>query len=100
MIKRIVICLLPGVLLLLPVSPAKAQQPAKVLRIGHVGVSGDPSTPSPNLESFRQGLRTLGYIEGKNIQIESRYAEESWTASQALWPSLCNSKWTYLSSEL
>jgi len=62
-------------ILLTVVAVAEAQQSAKVLRIGHVGVSGDLSSPSPNLESFRQGLRALGYIEGKNIQIESRYAE-------------------------
>jgi putative tryptophan/tyrosine transport system substrate-binding protein len=54
---------------------AEAQQAKKVPRIGFITVSGDPSTPSPNFEALRQGLRDLGYIEGKNIQIESRYAE-------------------------
>src|SRR6266545_3790748 len=54
---------------------AQAQQPKKVPRIGFLaGVS--PSTISARTEAFRQGLRELGYVEGKNIIIEWRYAEE------------------------
>ncbi|HYT57805.1 MAG TPA: ABC transporter substrate-binding protein [Verrucomicrobiae bacterium] len=33
------------------------------------------STPDPNAEAFRQGLRDLGYIDGKNIRLEYRYAQ-------------------------
>jgi putative tryptophan/tyrosine transport system substrate-binding protein len=54
---------------------AEAQQPAKVPRIGYVTVTDDLSSPSPNLDAFRQGLRDLGYVEGKNIVIEFRSAE-------------------------
>jgi putative tryptophan/tyrosine transport system substrate-binding protein len=54
---------------------AEAQQPKKVHRIGFVSVGGDPSTPGPFVDAFRQGLRDLGYIEGRNILIEYRYAE-------------------------
>ena len=54
---------------------AEAQQPKKVPRLGYVRVVGDPSTPGPNVESFRRGLRDLGYVEGENIGIEFRYAE-------------------------
>ena len=54
---------------------AEAQQPKKVPRIGYVSGSGDPKTPGPIVEAFRQGLRDLGYIEGKNILVEYRYAE-------------------------
>ena len=36
--------------------------------------SGDPKTPGPNVEAFQQGLRDLGYIEGKTILVEYRYA--------------------------
>jgi putative tryptophan/tyrosine transport system substrate-binding protein len=52
---------------------SEAQQPKKIPRIGYVS-SGDPST-EPRLAAFRRGLRDLGYIEGKNILIEYRYAE-------------------------
>ena len=52
----------------------EAQQPKKVPRIGFLsGVS--PSAISARIEAFRQGLRELGYVEGKNIVIEWRYAE-------------------------
>ena len=54
---------------------AEAQQPKKVPRIGFVPGSGDSNNPGPSVEAFRQGLRDLGYIEGKNIQIESRSME-------------------------
>ena len=54
---------------------AQAQQAKKVPRIGYLSGRGDPSTPDPLVEAFRQGLRDLGYIEGKNILVEYRYAE-------------------------
>jgi putative ABC transport system substrate-binding protein len=53
---------------------AQAQQPAKVWKIG-VLVSDSPSFNSPRAEGLRQGLRELGYEEGKNITFEYRYAE-------------------------
>jgi putative ABC transport system substrate-binding protein len=52
--------------------PAEAQQPAKVPRIGFLFIG---SKDQPHLESFRQGLRDVGYVEGKNVAIEYRYAE-------------------------
>ena len=63
------------VLLVGCVGMAEAQQPKKVPRIGFISGPGDPKTPGPLVEAFRQGLRDLGYIEGKNIQVEYRYAE-------------------------
>ena len=50
---------------------ADAQQPTKIPRIGYL--SGTPT--NPRREAFRQGLRELGYVEGKNILIEWRSAE-------------------------
>ena len=60
-----------------PCSAVEAQQPAgKVPRIGFLD-SGSASDPlnALRLDAFRQGLRSLGYVEGKNINIEYRYAE-------------------------
>ena len=52
---------------------AEAQQAKKMARIGVLrpGSPGDPM-----VESFRQGLRDLGYVEGQNIAVEYRWAEE------------------------
>ena len=54
---------------------AEAQQPTKIPRIGYVSATGDPKTPGPQIDGFRQGLRDLGYIEEKNILVEYRYIE-------------------------
>lgn len=54
---------------------AGAQQPAKVARVGFVSSTGDPKAPGPLVEAFRQKLRELGHVEGKNIRVEYRYAE-------------------------
>ena len=53
---------------------AEAQQPKKVYRIGYL-TSRAPASESLRSEAIRQVLRELGYIEGKNIAIEYRYAE-------------------------
>ena len=55
--------------------PVGAQQPAKISRIGFVSSTGSPNNPGANVEAFRQGMRELGYVEGKNIQVEYRYIE-------------------------
>src|SRR5215475_14519568 len=53
---------------------AEAQQPKTVPRIGFVSVNV-PAVMSARTEAFRQGLSELGYVEGKNIVIEWRYAD-------------------------
>src|SRR6266545_6440357 len=56
--------------------PSNAQQPTKAPpRIGVIFTIGTPDTPSPTHEAYKLGLRDLGYVEGKNIVIERRYAE-------------------------
>jgi putative ABC transport system substrate-binding protein len=63
-----------AVILLAFVVIAEAQHPKKIPRIGFLSAT----FPSPNparREAFRQGLRELGYVEGKNIVIEWRSAE-------------------------
>jgi len=57
---------------------AQAQQPTKIPRIGNLGAgvgSGSSSSGTPRSEAFRQGLRELGYVEGKDIVIEWRSSE-------------------------
>jgi putative ABC transport system substrate-binding protein len=53
---------------------AEAQQLAKVARIGFLSTAS-LSALSPRLEAFRQGLRELGYVEGKNLAMEYRSAD-------------------------
>jgi ABC-type uncharacterized transport system substrate-binding protein len=55
------------------VHPAEAQQPGKIPRIGYVTAGGSPN--DPGFMAFREGLRNLGYIEGKNVVVEFRSAE-------------------------
>lgn len=67
----VLVCLLSAVFL-----PARsvAQQPVKIPHIGFQ-LDAPVSTAAARIEAFRQGLRELGYIEGKNIIIEWRSAE-------------------------
>ena len=52
----------------------RAQAPPTVRRIGLLSGSS-PSVNAPSYQAFRLGLRDLGWVEGKNISIEYRYAE-------------------------
>ena len=55
---------------------AEAQQTPKSLpRIGFISPTGAPGSISPLFDAFRRGLSDLGYVDGKNVIIESRYAE-------------------------
>jgi putative ABC transport system substrate-binding protein len=54
---------------------AHAQQPTKIPRIAFL-IASSLSAQSARIEAFRQGLRELGYVEGKNIVIEYPSAEE------------------------
>src|ERR1700752_3855985 len=71
--KKIAVLALCAILVVLCVA-AEAQQPKKVLRIGDLS-SLSPSAESIRAEAIRLALRELGYIEGQNIAIESRYGE-------------------------
>ena len=54
---------------------ARAQQPAKVARIGYLGL-GPASARTTQVEALRAGLRDLGWVEGKNVIIEFRWADK------------------------
>jgi len=63
-----------GAVLLAAPLAAKAQQPGKVARIGFLLFGS--LTANPHLvEAFRQGLRDLGYVEGRNLMLELRSAQ-------------------------
>jgi putative ABC transport system substrate-binding protein len=70
--KKIPVWLLTTILLA-TAPPSEAQQQAKVPRVGLLYASA--SGNAHRVEAFRQGLRDLGYVEGKNIFIEYRYAD-------------------------
>lgn len=55
--------------------PAEGQHPAKIPRIGYISGTGNATDQGPYVDALRQGLRHLGYVEGKNIAIEYRGAE-------------------------
>src|SRR5262245_4082955 len=82
---------------------AEAQQPAgNVARIGFLtpNSASDPLTML-RLDALRQGLRDLAYIEGKNITIEYRYAEEKFerlselAEEHLLQARICRGRWAY-----
>jgi putative ABC transport system substrate-binding protein len=57
-----------------PFGSLAQQPPAKIARIGFLGAETSSDTAS-RIEAMRNGLRSLGYVEGKNIVIEFRWAE-------------------------
>jgi hypothetical protein len=71
--QKVVFCLLTTVLLT-AVPLARAQTPGKLPRIGFL-VAPSQEFFANRFGAFRQGLRELGYAEGKNINIEVRYAD-------------------------
>ena len=72
--RRVFIGSLAGGLLAAPLA-AGAQQ-ATPPRIGILTTASSVSSPSANYEAFVQGLRESGYVEGRNVLLEQRYAEE------------------------
>ena len=70
--RKLVIALGAGALMA-PLA-SYAQQPAKVPRIAYLGATSLTANAS-RVDAFRQGLRELGYVEGKNIVIEFRSAD-------------------------
>jgi len=80
-------------LALTPVGTAAAQSPEKAARVGYLNPSSssDPARQR-RFEAFRQGLRELGYVEGQNIAIESRWAEGKYDRYPVLAADLVRSK--------
>lgn len=53
---------------------ARAQEPGRIYRLGHLWLGSSDGQPSPWLEDIRAGMRERGYVEGSNLIIESRDA--------------------------
>ena len=73
------------------VGGVKSQQPTKVPRVGFLG-GGAASANVVRMEAFRQGLRELGYVEGKNIVIDQQWAEAKLDRLPALTAELLSHK--------
>jgi putative tryptophan/tyrosine transport system substrate-binding protein len=72
--KRILLSV-AAVIVMVFACEADAQQRGKVPHVGILLPSSPTSSPDANLEAFRQGLRDLGYVDGRNITLEYRWAE-------------------------
>jgi putative ABC transport system substrate-binding protein len=92
--KRIIFGLTLSALLFALCLPVDAQQPAKTPRIGYLTGTREPTPEAPdtNRDAFRKGLRDLGYLEGKNIQVEYRYAAGNPERAANLVPELLHLK--------
>ena len=73
MTKKI-FCIVPCAMLFALSFSVHAQQPTKVPRIGYLGATS-PAATAARIDAFKQGLRELGYVEGKTIFIDYRWAE-------------------------
>ena len=71
--KKIIVSMLAA---LIPASVqlVEAQQPKKIAKIGYL-LASTPAAAAHNIEAFRQGMRELGYVEGKTLVLEVRYGE-------------------------
>jgi ABC-type uncharacterized transport system substrate-binding protein len=88
MIKKISVCLTAT--LFLTMNSFVGAQEKKVPKIGFLGAR--PAAAGTGLERLRQELRALGYVEGKNIVFESRYADNKLDRLPALADELVRDK--------
>src|SRR5207245_4444300 len=80
--RRIGFVILARCLALAPIAAEAQQQAAKIAQLGYLGT--DRAAIPQLLEAFRQGLRDLGYVEGRNLVIEYRYSEGKFERLPAL----------------
>src|SRR4051812_15613695 len=78
-----VIALAIGVVLLGTPTPVDAQKDSGVARVGWLEVCS-PGPQRPNFDLFRARLAQLGYVEGKNVTFEQRFADCHYSRMSAL----------------
>ena len=90
--RRSVVLALGAGVLTAPRLVLAQQRPVEIVRIGFLGVGAASPAFADRLDAFRSGLADLGYIEGKNIVIEYRWAEGKYDRLDALAQELVQSK--------
>ena len=98
-IRNLKSAILLGAMLFTPCLFAEAQQPKRIPRIAFLG-GVMPGAVAARIDAFRQSFRELGYVEGKNIVIEYRYAEDNSTGSPRSQLNSCVSTLTSSSREV
>ncbi len=84
MVRSVALVVLSLAMLTAPLA-GEAQPAGKVYRIGFLSLGSPPTPATPHpIEAFRQGLRELGYVEGRNVVIESRWGQGKLDALPAL----------------
>ena len=85
--RKLIFALAVGALL-----PAfAAAQPARAFRVGWISMA-KPGIPSANFDAFRQGLREFGYVEGRNLILDARWADGSRERADQMVMELAQSK--------
>ena len=73
---RSVVVVILALAVVFPAPPTRAQQATRMVRLGFLSPSSPSNSRAASIfAAFRQGLRELGYLEGRSITIESRWAE-------------------------
>jgi len=84
------LCIIAATLVLMGVpGVAASQSPTKTYRIGWLGDGTAPAAASQGSGDFQQGLRDVGYVEGRNVAIEYRSPPATSTAFPNSRPSWC-----------
>ena len=73
-----------SLLVLVAPVPVDAQDPVKIARIGFLAVDPPPPKDPGFFNAFREGMKELGYVEGRNIAIEARFADGNMDALNAM----------------
>jgi putative ABC transport system substrate-binding protein len=73
-VQKKIFCIALSTFLFALCAPTSAQQPGKMTRVGFLGTGPALTTYGP-LQAFRHGLNELGYVEGRDVVIETRWAD-------------------------